>query len=232
MAPPKTKGRCYACRRLLAKSGMTRHLATCPERQKRIAHADKQTRSPRRRILQLHIEGFDRPEYWKRLEVPAEMTLLKLDNYLRMTWLECCGHMSCFTIGDDRYGRKADAELGFKSMARARIGELVEPNDWFGHEYDFGTTTVLRLGVIDQREGVFAKDRIEPLAVNEPPNLRCACGASATQVCVVCMCEADNCYLCNQCAPEHTCGEEMLLPVVNSPRMGMCGYSATEPDFA
>jgi len=30
--------------------------------------------------------------------------------------------------------------------------------------------------------------------------------------------------VCEGCAGEHECGEEMLLPVVNSPRVGMCGY--------
>jgi hypothetical protein len=27
------------------------------------------------------------------------------------------------------------------------------------------------------------------------------------------------------CAGGHECGEEMLLPVVNSPRVAMCGYT-------
>jgi hypothetical protein len=35
---------------------------------------------------------------------------------------------------------------------------------------------------------------------------------------------------CQDCLVEHECGEEMALPVVNSPRMGVCGY-AGESDF-
>ena len=31
-------------------------------------------------------------------------------------------------------------------------------------------------------------------------------------------------YLCDACAKEHACGEELLQPVVNSPRAGVCGY--------
>jgi hypothetical protein len=31
-------------------------------------------------------------------------------------------------------------------------------------------------------------------------------------------------FLCNACVAQHGCGEEMLRPVVNSPRMGVCGY--------
>ena len=32
-------------------------------------------------------------------------------------------------------------------------------------------------------------------------------------------------WVCDECAPKHKCGEDMLLPVVNSPRVGMCGYT-------
>ena len=32
-------------------------------------------------------------------------------------------------------------------------------------------------------------------------------------------------WLCQSCADEHECGEDMLLPVVNSPRTGVCGYA-------
>jgi len=32
-------------------------------------------------------------------------------------------------------------------------------------------------------------------------------------------------WLCDECAPKHKCGEDMLLPVVNSPRVGKCGYT-------
>jgi hypothetical protein len=31
--------------------------------------------------------------------------------------------------------------------------------------------------------------------------------------------------LCDDCAADHEHDEEMFLPVVNSPRIGMCGYS-------
>ena len=31
-------------------------------------------------------------------------------------------------------------------------------------------------------------------------------------------------WLCEDCAKTHECGEEMLLPVCNSPRLGVCGY--------
>jgi hypothetical protein len=41
------------------------------------------------------------------------------------------------------------------------------------------------------------------------------------------MYEQENPFYCGAHAEseEHECGEEALLPVVNSPRMGMCGYT-------
>ena len=37
-------------------------------------------------------------------------------------------------------------------------------------------------------------------------------------------------FVCDQCLESHECGEEMVLDVVNSPRMGVCGYVG--PDTA
>lgn len=37
------------------------------------------------------------------LEADAYATLEDLDAFLRSTWLECCGHMSAFTINKKRY---------------------------------------------------------------------------------------------------------------------------------
>ena len=50
------------------------------------------------------------------------------------------------------------------------------------------------------------------------------CGKPATQVCTECMWENTG-WLCDECASKHDTDEEMFLPVVNSPRVGMCGYT-------
>ena len=46
-------------------------------------------------------------------------------------------------------------------------------------------------------------------------------GAESTHVCGVCLCERDSGYVCDQRAAEHRCGEEVVLPVLNSPRIGI-----------
>ena len=69
--------------------------------------------------------------------------------------------------------------------------------------------------------------KIELLARNNMPDFRCKCGKPATDVCTECLWEGNG-FLCEKCAKSHECGEDMLLPVVNSPRMGMCGYTGED----
>jgi hypothetical protein len=80
------------------------------------------------------------------------------------------------------------------------------------------------LKVLGARERVGGAKGVEVLARNDPPPIACLhCGQPATQVCSQCFWEASGTF-CERCAKKHKCGEEMLLPVVNSPRVGMCGY--------
>ena len=53
------------------------------------------------------------------------------------------------------------------------------------------------------------------------------CGRPATQLCSCCIYE-EYAFYCDECGEEHECGEDMMLPVVNSPRMGVCGYCGEE----
>lgn len=71
------------------------------------------------------------------------------------------------------------------------------------------------------------KDKpIQILARNEAPEIFCEeCGKfPAVQICMDCRWEGPG-WLCQTCAEDHECGEEMMLPVVNSPRSGVCGYT-------
>ncbi len=108
---------------------------------------------------------------------------------------------------------------------QAPLGSVLYPKLEFHHEYDFGTTTTLTLKVISEYEGQAKGKSVQILARNDPPPIVCdKCGKPATQVCSQCLWEGKG-WLCDQHASRHKCGEEMLLPVVNSPRVGMCGYT-------
>ena len=114
------------------------------------------------------------------------------------------------------------------------IGRVLAPGSTFSYEYDFGTTTELTGKIVSALSRTNARligKPIQVLARNDSPGITClSCGKNATQVCSECIYSGEGC-LCEECAKEHECGEEMLLPIVNSPRVGMCGYigPATEP---
>ena len=124
----------------------------------------------------LLVEGRYLPEYWMHLLVTADISLKKLDTFLRDIWLECCGHLSAYTIEDKTYSIMPMRELREKSM-KVKLNEVLSPGMKFYHDYDFGTTTHLTLKVISELE-LNAKGRfIRIMARNNPPERNCeVCG--------------------------------------------------------
>lgn len=167
--------------------------------------------------------------YWIDLEIKGDTSLRRLDEFLRRTWLECCGHMSAFEIGRQRYSVLVDRELDLgrveRSMA-ARISSTPTPGQRFSYEYDFGSTTHLTLKVLGIRHGTAGRAAAGLLARNEPPLWPCAvCAKPASVICPFCVNDA-NPFSCPEHVREHACEEEeAFLPVFNSPRMGVCGYA-------
>ncbi|WIV68841.1 IS1096 element passenger TnpR family protein [Natrialbaceae archaeon AArc-T1-2] len=141
-----TDGDCYLCGETYTKRGMSRHLRTC------LPEGDGSGTA-----FHLRIAGARRSDYWLHLVVDAETTLSSLDAFLRAFWLECCGHMSAFTIENTRYekpyddqtpaygigGGRHSMDVAIESVLEATTGEE------FSYEYDFGSTTALEIRVVD-----------------------------------------------------------------------------------
>jgi len=215
MKTQKSEGTCLLCGVKLAKGAVSRHLKLC-------ATTGNAAGKPKTKAFHIVVEGAHLPEYWLHLSVPAGAKLERLDAFLRNIWLECCGHLSAFKIEKTLYSRQPDAEYGEKNM-RVELRKALTPGIKFSYDYDFGSTTSLALKVVGEIEN--ESDSIQLLARNTPPAIPCSkCGKPATQVCVDCAWEEKG-WLCGACAPKHKCGEDMLLPVVNSPRVGVCAYS-------
>jgi hypothetical protein len=207
----QTQGKCQLCGKLFSKRAMTKHLQTCG-----------QTAAAREGMPGFHLV-VDADIYWLHLFVPAGASLRTLDEFLRATWLECCGHMSAFTINGVRYNCTTGDGMGGRSMS-AKLSAVLRTGMEFEHEYDFGTSTYLRLKVAGDRSGKGRSNAVQLLARNEPPVIPCGdCGKPATKICGNCSYEPTG-WLCDGCAAEHACDEDMFLPVVNSPRTGVCGY--------
>ena len=205
MARPRT-GTCELCKMQMSKPKMEAHIAGCaPEHD---LSGKPET------IVQVRIEPKGAPRYWLLLEARAGTPLKHLDTLLRETWLECCGHMSAFYVGG------GELPMGGKIgtvLPRTRSG--------FTYEYDFGTTTELKGQVVSTRKGCLGRVPIRLLARNDSLEWQCsACSRAAVIICPICVHEGD-CLFCDAHAEEHPCAdEEVYLPVVNSPRMGVCEY--------
>jgi hypothetical protein len=213
-----SSGRCLSCSQDLPVNQMVRHLQECSliSRQKATG-----------RLFLIKATAKYNPAYWLFIESDCSSSLEKLDGILRATWLECCGHLSCFTIDDKEYHIHPDSGFGEKHKdMKIRLDKVLTAGTSFNHEYDFGTTTELTLKVISQYDGKI-KDNVRVLAINNPPAFKCtSCGHDATMVCSACHFNEgeDDGILCKKCLENHECGEEMGTPIVNSPRTGMCGY--------
>ncbi len=218
MAKSMSKGKCFLCDGIFGKTAMTKHIKSCMKKS-----MSKTLLEDKKKSFHIFVEGRYLREYWMHIAAPADITLEALDKFLRNIWLECCGHLSAFTIGSVIYSIRPMKEYGERSM-KVALGNLLSPGIKFYHEYDFGTPTRLTLKVVSEIEDEIKNKSIKLLARNEPPEILCeSCGKIATQICTQCV-YAGKGWLCDECGQNHRCGEEMLLPVVNSPRVGMCGY--------
>jgi hypothetical protein len=194
-------------------------------------------------LVEIRATAPGTPAYWLDIEVKAEAKLDALDSFLRRIWVECCGHLSGFRIGRASYFSRG-YDFGFvkessgfgsrqgseRSMSVRICDALRSSGEAFSYEYDFGSTTSLQLRVMQERTGRPGRPPVRLLARNTPPTWPCAiCGQPATLVCAYCVQDEGNAFVCRRHRKRHACGEaESFLPVVNSPRTGVCGYTGGE----
>lgn len=231
-------GKCFFCGQPFAKNAIARHLKTCSARQEAIAKETQAVKGKSVRLFHIQAEGQYAPSYWLHLEIPASDTLGDLDDFLRAIWLECCGHLSAFTIAGIRY----ELDTGMvdamwkdffgpsaptKSMGE-KLHNALTVGGTFHHEYDFGTTTELKLKVVAERKGAPPKDGVRILARNFAPPYPCVkCGKPANFVYTY---EYPYETYCASHAEEHKEWDAGFMPLVNSPRVGDCGYTGPEDE--
>jgi hypothetical protein len=225
---PQSRGKCQYCGEEAAKSGMARHLAKCDKRADSI-QAVASGIQPEETIWHVRVQDAYGKDFWLDMEMRGSASLTTLDKYLRAIWLECCGHLSKFTVGgwggyDIGKSRKAD------DVFRKETDLL--------HLYDFGTTSETEIHVISARRGrATTKHPIALMARNNMPERICQeCDKPAAYLCMECLIEGDEegeWFLCEEHAEEHPHNEYgEPVPLVNSPRLGMCGYDGpAEPPY-
>ena len=218
-------GKCGFCGKAFGKAAIMRHLESCGERLAKRAAGKAGRAHSGKRVFELFIEGRRSPQYWMAVEIPVGSTLMDLDGFLRREWLECCGHLSAFAINGKTYNSSEESAVEFNEETMGvKLADVLSSNAKFFHEYDFGSTTELSLKVVSERKGSTAGNAPAILARNEPPAVPCeSCGGRATRVCAYCI-DRGKGWSCGKCSKKHECGDEAMLPTVNSPRVGTCGY--------
>lgn len=212
----KSTGKCIFCKKTFSQNGISKHLASCDIRKKENL---KDENSDTNIFLIRASAG----PFWVYFEINSFERLDRIDRFLRKLWVECCGHLSMFKIDDQVYTGYQDHEYDDKNLDY-ELKDIIRIGNSFLYEYDFGSTTYINLKCISERKGLL-DDVIKVLARNELPDFRCeTCDKPAKEICVECIYDEKG-LLCESCADKHKCGEEFLLPVVNSPRMGICGYT-------
>ena len=250
---PQARGQCFLCGRIMAKGGLTRHL------KKHLAERTGETDLVWIRVTdQTPWAVLPSSAFWLDLEVRADLPLEDLDEFLRAIWVECCGHLSHFIVRwraqrifferymDDPWSPPPEpapeedpwdvpeapgpTNWGWgprweeHPMAGRTVGEIADHVDAFEYEYDYGTTTMLHLQVMHRYQGPTPEKGIQVLSRNLKPFVRCAkCDREAAYWDVF----NDYMPLCEEHAEE---AEEGLLPIVNSPRTGLCGYDGPYDD--
>ena len=210
---PPLDGTCAICKGRVTKKETPKHLQKCLQAKEEDEKTAGRKKSPSK-IFHLLVEGYGLSGdlYWIHLKALGSARFGDLDMFLRDIWLECCGHMSAFSLDEE--------EIDMKE----KLGDTLRPGQKLIYEYDFGSTTELLLNVISEFEGTLKKGKVEILVRNGAPQIKCdQCDTPATTICTECLYDGEG-WLCDDCASTHGCDEEMFLPVVNSPRAGVCGY--------
>lgn len=210
-----TKGKCTKCGELYSPEEGSEHLAACAVSQ------------PSQSMTQgylVHISWAERPNlYWMFVTIPKNVSLELLDKFLRDVWLECCGHLSCFTICGRFYMSHPEPGSQEQSMD-IRVDRTLSPGLKFKYVYDMGFSTDLTLQVT-KKVTACPQKKVTLLMQNDPLAFPCkSCEKAADTICSLCGETA-----CSTCCKKHSCAVSerdtyMLMPLVNSPRAGVCGY--------
>lgn len=209
---PTNEGKCFVCEERITHMAATKHVGPCVE--KAAKGKNDQT------IYLIKVAGGS--QFWMYIEMQAKATLSDLDEFLRQKWVECCGHLSSFDIRGQVF--YSDPEGDEQSMDHAVSGLFEDGMRWT-YEYDFGSTTEVAGTILSVRQG-HIDGLVRLVARNYMPHQSCEdCDAPAEAVCS--QCEE---YVCEDCAEDHECGEEALLSVCNSPRVGVCAYEGLSDD--
>ena len=199
--------KCLICHRVFSTNKFLRHLGSCIPKHMDAGEAVHV-------LTRVRSDDFGHFAYFLS---PGSMTLDDLDDVLRSFWLNCCNkHLSAFFIKKEEL--PIDLEL-----------REFQPKSTLDYMYDFAHTTYLRVEILKfftLQPG--SDDLFWLLGRNEPFEYTCdICNkGKAVQLIPERLGQGFFCQTCfaQSVYSDDEYEEEYCLPVVNSPRMGVCDY--------
>lgn len=204
------KAKCYYCNKELTEKTIKKHMKNCSEMIKSI---DEKIINDRKQIDQFIISikpKYAGNEYCIYLSISGILGLIHIDQFIRNIWVECCGHLSGFKIKGEYY---QNDEMNIQ------LNDILNIDEKFEYEYDFGSTTHLILEVVDIIKVPSNFSQIEIIARNDEVKHQCEiCGTEARYFNY----ESDR-WECENCVDDD--GDMIVeFDYCNSPRDGVCGY--------
>lgn len=162
------------------------------------------------------------PTFWLYAAVKMDATLRHIDNFIRNTWVECCGHASFFEEDGVQYTSNTRILPG-RSM-NAKAADVLKPGVPVDYEYDLGTPTDLQVEQVGMIRMESRREKLLYLAQNYMPKYKCVrCGRRAELVARPGLEPIADSVICARCSRKET-ESGRYLPLLNSPRTGVCGY--------
>ncbi|MCE5219832.1 MAG: SEC-C domain-containing protein [Clostridium sp.] len=204
------KAKCYYCNKELTERTIKRHMKTCSEMKKIIDEKGINDKEKRNQFIIAIKPKYAGNEYCIYLSIDGTLGLIYIDQFIRDIWVECCGHLSGFRIKGKFYQEYS---------MNAKLNDILNIDEKFEYEYDFGSTTHLILEVVDIIQVPSSFSQIEIIARNNEIKHECEiCGAEAKYFSY----EKDE-WECESCIDKD---DDMIskFDYCNSPRDGVCGY--------
>lgn len=210
------KAKCYYCNKELTEKTIKRHMKSCSEMKKSIQEQSATDKKQRNQFIISIKPKYAGNEYCIYLSIDGTLGLIYIDKFIRDIWVECCGHLSGFKIRGSFY---QDHSMNTK------LNNILNIDEKFEYEYDFGSTTHLILEVVDIIQVPSSFSQIEIIARNYEINHECEiCGAEAKYFNY-----GKDEWECKNCIDKD---DDMIseFDYCNSPRDGVCCYEGHKED--